>query len=114
MQSSRSYIKNSGDFIKKIRIIGTIPKDPILITADIVGLYPSISHVAGIKALEKALNNCINKKISTEDLVKMFKFVLKNNYFEFNNKVKQQISGTAIGTKSAPPLHVHIYGRDRN
>ena len=33
----------------------------------------------------------------------MVKFVLKNNYFEFNSKVKQQISGTAIGTKFAPP-----------
>ena len=72
-----------------------------MITADVVGLYSSISHVAGIKALEKALNNRINKKISTEDLVKMVKFVLKNNYSEFNNKVKQQISG--IGTKSTPP-----------
>ena len=39
MQSSQSYIKNLGDFIKKIRIIGTIPKDSILITADVVGLY---------------------------------------------------------------------------
>ena len=33
----------------------------------------------------------------------MAKFVLKNNYFEFNSKVKQQISGTAIGTKFAHP-----------
>ena len=33
----------------------------------------------------------------------MAKFVLKNNYFEFNGKVKQQISGTAIATKFAPP-----------
>ena len=33
----------------------------------------------------------------------MAKFVLKNNYFEFNGKVKQQISGTAIGTKFVPP-----------
>ena len=32
----------------------------------------------------------------------MAKFVLKNNYFEFNGKVKQQISGTAIGTKFVP------------
>ena len=30
-------------------------------------------------------------------------FVLKNNLFEFNSKVFQQISGTAIGTKFAPP-----------
>ena len=32
----------------------------------------------------------------------MAEFVLKNNYFEFNDQVKQQISGTAIGTKFAP------------
>ena len=55
------------------------------------------------EALEKALNNCTNKKVSTEDLVKVAKFVLKNNYFEFNGKAKQQISGTVIGTKFAPP-----------
>ena len=103
MQSSRSYIKDSGDFIKKIKNIGTIPKDSILVTADVVGLYPSIPHEAGLKALEKAFNSRTNKKVSTEDLVKMVKFVLKNNHFEFNGKVKQQISGTAIGTKFAPP-----------
>ena len=32
----------------------------------------------------------------------MAKFVLKNNFFEFNSKPKQQISGTTIGTKLAP------------
>ena len=32
----------------------------------------------------------------------MAKFVLKNNYFEFNSKVKHHISGMAIGTKFAP------------
>ena len=33
----------------------------------------------------------------------MAEFVLKNNYFEFNGSIKQQLSGTAIGTKFAPP-----------
>ena len=28
---------------------------------------------------------------------------MKNNFFEFNDKVLQQISGTDIGTKFAPP-----------
>ena len=32
----------------------------------------------------------------------MAEFVLKNNYLEFNGSVKQQVSGTAIGTKCAP------------
>ena len=33
----------------------------------------------------------------------MAKFVLQNNYFEFNGEIKQQIPGTAIGTKFASP-----------
>ena len=33
----------------------------------------------------------------------MADFVLKNNYFELNKQIKQQISGTAIVTKLAPP-----------
>ena len=33
----------------------------------------------------------------------MAKFVLENNYFEFNSEVYHQLSGTAIGTKFAPP-----------
>ena len=103
MQSSRSSVKDSGDFIKKIKNISTIPKDSILVAADVLGLYPSIPHDAGLKVLEKALNNRTDKKVLTEDMVKMAKFVLKNNYFEFNGKVKQQISGTGIGAKFAPP-----------
>ena len=38
-----------------------------------------------------------------EDFIKMAEFVSKKNYFEFNAKVKQQLSATAIGTKFAPP-----------
>ena len=39
----------------------------------------------------------------------MAKFVLRNNYFEFKGETKQQISGTAKGTKFAPPLHVYSW-----
>ena len=61
------------------------------------------THTAGLAALRDALDNREVKKIPTEDLVKMAEFVLKNNYFEFNGSIKQQLSGTAIGTKFAPP-----------
>ena len=73
------------------------------ITADVVGLYPSNPHDEGLEVLRKQLNAFDNKSIPTEDLVKMAEFVLKNNYFEFNSSFKHQISGTAIGTKFAPP-----------
>ena len=102
MQNGWSYIKDSNDFIKKIKHVKKIPDNAILVTADVVGLYPIIRHEMGLRALKEVLDRREEKKISTEDLVKMAEFVLKNNYFEFNGQVKHQISGTAIGTKFAP------------
>ena len=102
MQKGKSYIRDSGHFLKKIKNI-TLPENAILVTADVVSLYPSIPHQAGLSALKEALENRSVKKIPTENLIKMAEFVLKNNLFEFNSKVFQQISGTAIGTKFAPP-----------
>ena len=71
MQEGWSYIKDSGDFIKKLKNIDHIPQDAIMVTADVVGLYPSIPHDAGLEALRKALDNRENKKISTDDLTKI-------------------------------------------
>ena len=41
----------------------------------------------------------------------MAQFVLKNNLFEFNNDFFQQVSGTAIGTKFAPPYACIFMGQ---
>ena len=38
------YIKDTGDFLNKIKNINAIPENAILVTADVVGLYPSIPH----------------------------------------------------------------------
>ena len=69
----------------------------------VVGLYPSIPHSEGLGILKKHYENYSNKKVSTEDIVKMADFVCKNNLFEFNSKFYKQISGTAVGTTFAPP-----------
>ena len=68
-----------------------------------MGLYPSIPYEAGLKALREVLDKREQHIIPTSELIRMADFVLKNNYFEFNGQIKQQISGTAIGTKFAPP-----------
>ena len=95
-------LRTPNDFIKKIKHVKKIPDNAILVTADAVGLYPIIPHEAGLRALKEVLDRKEDKKISTEDLVKVAEFLLKNNYFEFNGQVKHQILGTAIGTKFAP------------
>ena len=103
MKSGVPYIKDTNDFLFKLKNPRKIPENAFLVTADAVGLYLSIPHDEGLEVLRKQLNAFNNKSISTEDPVKMAEFVLKNNYFEFNSTVKHQISGTAIGTKFAPP-----------
>ena len=55
MQEEKSYIKDSGDFIARLKTLGKIPKGALLVTADVVGLYPSIPHKDGLKALRKRL-----------------------------------------------------------
>ena len=37
----------SGHFLEKIQNISSLPENAILVTADEVGLYPSIPHQAG-------------------------------------------------------------------
>ena len=103
MQTGRSYIKDSGDFLKKIKNLGSLPDNFNLVTADVIGLYPSIPHEAGLQALEEALEKRNHKQIPTDKLLKMAQFVIKNNFSEFNNDVFQKISGTTIGIKLAPP-----------
>ena len=103
MQKGCSYIKDSEDFLKKIKNLCSLPENSILVTANVVGLYPSTSHEVGLQALEEALENRHHKQIPTDKLVAMAQFVLQNNFFEFNNDFLQQISGTAVGTKFAPP-----------
>ena len=108
MRVGMSSIKNSNDFVHKIRDLKHIPNDALLIAADAVGINPGIPHEAGLQALKELLGRRMDKKISPIDLVKMAAFALKNNYFEFNGEVKHQISGTAIGTKFAP-TYVSIF-----
>ena len=52
MQNTWSYLKDSGDFLMKMKNISSIPEDTTLVTADVVGFYPSIPHTAGFQHLE--------------------------------------------------------------
>ena len=78
MQRSWSYIKDSGDFIDKIKGIKNIPENALLVTADVVGLYPSIPHNAGLEALKTVLDKRENHSIPTEKLNLSLKIIFFN------------------------------------
>ena len=103
MKVGKSYFKDIGDFLENFKNLGNIPSIAILVTVSVVGLYSSIPHNAGLQALYEKLEERADKKISFTDLVEKAEFALKNNFFEFETKIIQQISETAIGNKFAPP-----------
>ena len=47
MQSAKSYIKDTSNFLKKLNELGKLPENAILVTTDVVRLYPSIPQWAG-------------------------------------------------------------------
>ena len=73
-------------FLKKLKEIGSLPKNTILCTIDVVGLYPNIPHEEGLASIRKHLDNRENKEVTTNTLVELADIVLKNNYFQFLDK----------------------------
>ena len=57
MENGASYTNDSNDFMNKVKNIWNIdiPNDALLVTADVVGLYHSITHKIDLKALRNAL-----------------------------------------------------------
>ena len=51
-QNVNSYIKDTNDFLKKLRDLPNLPEDFLLCTVDVVGLYPNITHDDGLAALK--------------------------------------------------------------
>ena len=93
MAKVKSYIKDTNDFLRKIQNLPKLPDDVILCTIDVVGLYPNIPNEEGLLFLKKALDKRRNKTVSIESLTELAEFVLRNNYFEFNDMFKKQKEG---------------------
>ena len=60
-----SHMKDSQDFINKSRTLGKIPDNAVSITADVVGLHPSIPHDIRLRALKETLDKREKKKFPT-------------------------------------------------
>ena len=103
MQQKGPYIKDSGDFIKKLKKIKEVANDAIMVTADVFGLYPIIRHDVGLEALRKTLDEQVNKKMVLRTLLKWQNLFWKITTLNLMVKLNNNFLATAIGTKFAPP-----------
>ena len=94
MKQGESYIRDTGECLAKLKAAGEVPKGAILVTADVVGLYPSIPHSEGLDILKKPSEHYPNK-VSTEHIVKMADSFLKttclSSVLSFINKYQKRL-----------------------
>ena len=96
-------MKDTADFINKIENVKFKSKNSYLGTLHVSSLYTNIPHEDGIQASKYFLNaygNC--RRLSDNDIAKLMKVVLENNYISFDGDFYLQKMGTAMGSSMAP------------
>ena len=104
VKESKSYIKDTTDFITKIESLDLRNDNYILGTLDVTALYTNIPNEEGINCIREILKKERNsqEKPSNESLMNLLELVLTKNNFQFNGEHFLQIGGTAMGTRVAP------------
>lgn len=85
----------------------TFPSTAIICTADVKALYPSIPTALGLDCIQRLLemsNKFTASKIRM--IIQLMRWVLTNNFIQFNDDIYLQIEGTAMGTPMAPTYAV--------
>ena len=98
---ARSYVKDTSHFLNIIKDL-KVNLEEYLATVDVTALYTNIPHEEGIERVIKFLkkHNAPDNEILL--VKKLLPHILKMNYFQFNNEIYLQTSGTEMGTRCAP------------
>lgn len=73
---SRNFTKGTRDFINRIKDPNNIPENCILVSFDVVELYP---HKKGLKIMSEYLDTQENKTVTIESLAELAKMILKKS-----------------------------------
>jgi len=98
-----SYIKNSYEFVKKIRNL-RVSKNSFIVTADVSALYTNMHFERSLDVVRRAFRENPDPKRSDKHILDLLEITLKCNDFEFNNNIYLQTLGTAMGKIYAPSL----------
>ena len=109
-----SYIRDTTDFLQKIRELPALPPESLLVTLDVSSLYTNIPHDEWVNACEEFLNTRTDQSPPIKDLYQLRQLILESNTFIFNGAYYLQLQGIAMGTRMVP-LYVRQldYGKVR-
>lgn len=82
-------IEDTQDFLKRISKISKIWPNALLISFKIPELFFQIPQNEGIKVMWPYSNECDDQTVSIESLRKLAEIVVKNSFFENEDKMSQ-------------------------
>lgn len=88
IKTVKIYIKDTKNFLNKLKYFGILPGNVIICAVNIVGLYPNIPN-EGLPFLRKHLDLRMEKLTSTHPVVELAKIVLEST---FNSNKKNHTS----------------------
>ena len=98
-----SFVKDTSDFISKVKGTSFKSKDTFLVTLDVSSLYTNIPHEDGVDACKYFLDKGTHVgKLSSDEVARLIKLVLENNHFKCGDNFYLQKMGTAMGSSMAP------------
>ena len=107
-----SFVKDSTDFIKKIKHLSINPEEETLVSFDVSVLFTSIPVPVALQVINSKISICINFtnvcKTLTVKFIKLLEFTLTNCIFCFNKKFYKQLQGAAMGSPVSPVI-ANIY-----
>ena len=108
MKQQRAYLKGTKDFLMWMeefkKQYSQLPPFFGFLTVDYCSMYPSMPDNLILPAVREYLESRTEKKPATATTLQLLEITQRNNYFEFADKVFQQVGGTSIGKKHAPSL----------
>ena len=98
-----SRIKDTGHLLELIDVINLkgLPEGTILVSFDVVNMFPNIDNERGIQTLRTAYDKRTSPKPSTECLIEALRLCLYCNNSTFNNTHLLQTNGTATGAPNS-------------
>ena len=107
-----SFLKDSTDFIKKIKHLSINPEEETLVSFDVIALFTSIPVLIALHVINSKISTCTNFtnvcKIPTVKFIKHLEFTLTNCILCFNKIFYKQLQGVAMGS-SVSHVIANIY-----
>ncbi|KAL8592736.1 hypothetical protein ACOMHN_037676 [Nucella lapillus] len=111
VQGLPSYLKDSTHLLQTLQewkmSLGTIHEEILIVTIDVVALYPSIPHedvTVSLREMTGDNEHLLPETPPISTLLQVVEHVLQNNVFEYDGEIFKQIQGTAMVTPMAPSI----------